>query len=108
RSLPRDRQREEERVEPCVVEALADVPAGREDESLLAVGNRGELLLCPTPLPGAHAAVEHDQIPRELLQLAAEVFEMVLPLGEEDRRAALVECLDDIVEDEPVTLFVCH
>ena len=64
--------------------------------------------LCPTPLPGAHAAVEHDQIPRELLQLAAEVFEMVLPLGEEDRRAALVECLDDIVEDEPVTLFVCH
>ena len=43
RALPRDRQRQEQRVEPRVVEALADVPPRREEQSLLVVRDAAQL-----------------------------------------------------------------
>jgi hypothetical protein len=42
----------------------------------------------------------------ELLELCRKVIEMVLSLREEDRGTALVESLDDVIEDEPITLLV--
>ncbi len=43
---------------------------------------------------------------RETLQPSGEVLEVILPLGEEDRRTSLFERLNDIVEDEPILLLV--
>ena len=71
RALPRDRQREEERVEPRVVEALADVAPGREQESFLVVRDRRELAASRAPRLGAHAALQHDEMAREVSKLAA-------------------------------------
>ena len=41
RSLPRHRQGQEQGVEPRVVEALADVPAGRDEQPFFASRNGG-------------------------------------------------------------------
>ncbi len=42
----------------------------------------------------------------ELFQPAGKVFEVILPLREEDWRTALFEGLNDVVEDEPVAPLV--
>jgi hypothetical protein len=44
RPLPGDRQREKQRVEARIVEALADVAAGGQDQPLLAGRDRGKLV----------------------------------------------------------------
>src|SRR3990172_8318335 len=41
RSPPRHGKRQEERIQPRVVEAFADVASGREDEALLTLWNPG-------------------------------------------------------------------
>jgi len=105
-SLPGDRQREEKRVEPRVVEALADVTPGRKHEAFLAFRNRRELLLHSAPRLGAHATLEHDKMAREFLKPGCEVIEMIFPLREEDRRSSLFERLEHVVQNEAVALLV--
>ena len=75
----------EQRVQPRVVEALADVPPSREEEPLLVRRDRGELR-AHGPFAFAHPALEHDQVPRDAREPAREVLEVVLALREEDRR----------------------
>ena len=101
-ALPRHRERQEERIEPSVVEALADVAAGREHEAFLSVGYRRESLLHRATLPRTHTALEHDQMPREFSQMIREPLEVILALGQQNRRTALLERLNDIFEDEVV------
>ena len=85
RSPPRHGKRQEERIQPRVVEALADVASGREDEALLTLRNPGEPLLHGAPLLGAHAASQDDEMSREALQPARQEVQVVLPFREKDR-----------------------
>jgi len=62
-----------------------DVTPRRQHEPFLVGGDPGELLHDRAPLLCAHAAVEHDEVPRELRELRREAFEMVLPLRQQDR-----------------------
>jgi hypothetical protein len=101
RSLPRHRQRQKEGVEPSVVEAFADVSAGGEHEALLGVGNRREPLPHHATLPGTHSTLEHDKMSGELLQLIGEILEVILALGQQNRRPPLLERVNDIIQDEP-------
>jgi hypothetical protein len=39
RSLPRDRHRDEQRVESSIVESLAKIATNRQDETFFAVGS---------------------------------------------------------------------
>ncbi|MGH8471232.1 MAG: hypothetical protein ACREVJ_01965 [Gammaproteobacteria bacterium] len=45
-------------------------------------------------------------MPGDFLQTGSEILEVVLPLGQQDRRAPLLERLEHIIEDEPVALLV--
>ena len=83
---PRDGQGKEQRVEPRVIEPLADIAAGGQDQPLLGGGDRGESPRGIATLLRAHAAMQHDEMAGKPLQLVGEIPEMVLPLREEDRR----------------------
>jgi len=77
-------EREDEGVEPWVVEPLADVAAGGHHQPLFALGDcreRGESLLAR---PGRQTTVQDDQVPRHTTELLDE-FEVVATLGEEER-----------------------
>ena len=50
--------------------------------------------------------MQDDEVPGELLQPFGEVLEVVLPLGEEDRRPPFLEGRDHVVQDQLVALLV--
>lgn len=90
RAFPRDGQREEECVEARVVEALADVAPRREEETLLVRWNRGELGADFAIRLRALTALEDDEISRDALEATRKVLEVILALGEQDRRTPLL------------------
>ena len=104
--LPGNGQRQEERVEPRIVEALADVAPGREQEAFLSRRDGGE--------PVTHVAAALAPMPpcrttrcrANGRELAREVLEVVLALGQQDRRAPICEGTDDVVEDHRVARLV--
>jgi len=49
---------------------------------------------------GAHSTLKHDDIPGNFLQASREILEVVLSLGQQERRAPLLECLNHIIDDE--------
>ena len=68
RPLPRNRHREEERVQARVVEPLADEPPRGEEQPFLRLGNARELLGGRAPLPASHPPAEDHEVAYERLQ----------------------------------------
>ena len=64
-ALPRDRQRQKERVQAGVVEALANVPTRGQDEALFVGREFGKLRRRGLPSTRGHAPVEHHEVPGE-------------------------------------------
>jgi hypothetical protein len=87
--LPGDWQRQEERIEPRVVEALANVPASGKQEPFLCGRDRRELLTHVAVGLGSHPSAQHDKMPRKRSKLAREVLEVVPALGQQDRGAPI-------------------
>ena len=106
RALPRDGHGQEEGVQPRVVEPLADVASGRQDEALLVARDGGQLRLGLPPCLGGHTALEHHEVTRKASQARGEVLEVVSPLREEDRRSSLLEGANHVVQDELVALAI--
>ena len=106
RALPGDRQREEQRVEARIVEALADVATGGQDQALLVGRDRGKLVSGSVSSPSRHPPVKDDEVAREALQPVREELQMVLPLREEDGGPALLEGGDHVIEDQVVACLV--
>jgi len=69
RATPRDRHGQKKCVERGIVEAFTKVTASRKYEALLGV-RRLHALLCLAALRSGHAAVEDNQILREVLESA--------------------------------------
>ena len=55
-----------------------------------------------TALLYGHAPAKDDQVLREFPEVRLEILEMVGALGEEDRRVAVLEGPDYVIEDQPV------
>src|ERR1700694_6016285 len=104
--LPGDGQRQEERIEPRVVEALANVPASGKQEPFLSGRDGRELLTHVAVGLGSHPSPQHDKMPRKRSKLAREVLEVVPALGQQDRGAPTDESSDDVVEDHRVARLV--
>src|SRR5207249_2567380 len=100
RALPRHGHGQEERVQPRVVEPLANVATRRENEALLTVRDGRQLRRRLSSRLGGHATLEYHQVAGEGSQPGPEVLEMVPPLGEEDRSPPFLQGADHIVQDE--------
>ena len=50
--------------------------------------------------------MEHHEVAREITQSMGEVFQVIAPLREEDRRPLLLESPEDVVEDEVVAALI--
>jgi hypothetical protein len=77
-----------------------------EDEAFLGVRDRGEPLLHQAPLFRPHAALQHDDVPDELLEVRSKVLEVVHTLGQQDRRAPVLESQNDVIQNELIALLV--
>lgn len=62
RALSRYRHRQEQCIEPRIIESLADVASRREKDALLSVGNRGEFGSDAASFLFAHPPLEHDDV----------------------------------------------
>jgi hypothetical protein len=60
--LPRDRHRQEQRVQARVVEAFANVTARGKDDSLFGVGHVGQRLADRLALLATHAALQDENV----------------------------------------------
>ena len=99
-SAPGNRHGQEQGIEPCIIEALAEITTRRHQHPFLAVRNCRQGFGCRPRLPSAHAAAENDDILRELRQTARPAVEMILALGDDHRRATGFERRQDVVEDQ--------
>jgi hypothetical protein len=91
RPLPRDRHGQQEGVQPGVVEAFADVPAGCQHEARLVAGEIGQTLKrCASGLL-LNATVEHHQVRHIAVKLSGESVEVLTALGQDHWRTALAD-----------------
>ena len=104
RSMPGDGKRQEQGVEPGVVESLADVAAGRQEHAILMRWNRGQRGVRAIALGFAHATAKDDQVPHLGREAAGQLIEMIISLGQNDRRSPVSNGLHDIAGDEAVAI----
>ena len=84
RSFPRDWHRQEQGVEPSVVEPLPDVASCRKDQPFLIMGD----IQCGGGGFASlrrHAPSQDDQILRKLREPLLQIIQMVFALGQHDR-----------------------
>jgi len=108
RALPRHRQSEKERVEPRIVEALADVLPGGQHEPLLIRWDCGDSLRHLPALFRTHAASQNYEVPCGGTKLCLKILEMVRPFGEEERRPTVFESIEHVIDDELISRRVSH
>jgi len=82
---PGDWQPKEQRIEPCVIEALTDVPSSREQHSRGIVGNGSEPFYNSLPLSGAHPASQYDEVWDIRFEASLHGFQMLGPLRQHQR-----------------------
>jgi hypothetical protein len=108
RAAPRDRQRQEQRVQTRVVESLADVLACRQDDSGLVARNGSEPVAERLPLLLAHARPQHDQVAHALGEALLQSVEVIVSLREHERRPSRVDRLEDVGTDALVARLIDH
>jgi hypothetical protein len=106
RAPPRYGHGEEQGVEPRVVEPFADVAPRGEDEPGLVLRDTGELRCHLSTLARGHASLEHHHMVYKRPEAGRQVLQVVLALGEQDRRPPFLDCLDDVVQDQAVPVLV--
>lgn len=100
-SLPGDRHRQEQRVEPGIIEAFADIAACCKDQALSVVRD----MQCCSGLLAVfcgHAASQHYEISHEWRKSLVKIIEVVLSLCQDDRRTLRLERFQHIIENQIV------
>jgi hypothetical protein len=88
RPLPGDGHREEEGVQARIIEALAQVTSGREQDALVIIWYAGELLSHRRTLPDPHATSQHHEIPHQRLKPSRQQVKVLPALREHNWRTA--------------------
>src|ERR1700694_587973 len=86
-STPRDGHREEERVEPGVVKALANVTTRSEDNSWLTIRNCSDLGGQRVTLLLSHPAFHHKNVRHSSHELLKQDLQVVRAFGEQERKS---------------------
>ena len=82
---PRHRQRQEQRVQPRVVEPFTDVLASREDDAALTRRNGRHSFAHDLPLLLAHSAAEHHNVKHIPGEPGLESVEVLVALRQDER-----------------------
>ncbi len=105
-SLPGDGHGQKQRVQPCVVEALAEIASGRDQDAFFGLGDCREPRRDIAALLLALAAAQDDHMFCETREASGERFEVVGALGNHDGRTSCIERVQDVIEDERVAALV--
>ena len=85
RAFPRDRHGKEKGIETGIIETLAEIAPGRDNDAFLGLGNRGETRGDVAALLLALPTAQHDHMPRETLEALCKDLQVGGPLGDHDR-----------------------
>jgi hypothetical protein len=88
-ALPRDRHRQQQRVEAGIVKALPDVATRREHRTLTVIVAARQSLVCGAILRRAHIAEENDRLVAAVGESLRQPFEVIASFGEDERTPAL-------------------
>ena len=105
--LPRDRHRQQKRVQAGVVEAFANVPAGCQYEARLVAGEIGQTLQRGASGLLLNATVEHNEVRQIAVNPAGESVEVLTTLGQDHWRTPLAEQPASVGHDELEPVVVC-
>ena len=97
-SLPRDRHREERRIETGVVKSLAQIATRRQEHALFAVGDARKPSGDVASLAVRLSTAKDDDILREAFQPRLQIFEMIYSFCYDNRRTFRCKRAQDIVE----------
>ena len=84
-ALPRDGHGQEERIEPGIVEALADVATGRQQDAPRILWYGGYLLCHGATLSDSHTSAQHNYVIVSLLQPAGKELQVLPSLRQQNR-----------------------
>ena len=84
RASPRDRQRQEQRVEAGIIEPFADVLAGRQDDPRLVAGNGREPVSDGLSLLLAEPGPQGNQVPHPVRESSLETVQVVIAFGQHE------------------------
>jgi hypothetical protein len=85
RAFPRNRHRQEQRVESSIVKPLTYVAASCQDQALLAIPDVGESLANRPALLPAHSSLEHDDISNLARKSSLQSAEMISSACQNER-----------------------
>src|SRR5262249_34672384 len=108
RTAPRHRQREKERIQPRIVEALADVFANCENNTLFRKRYAGETLDNCLPLLRAHAATQRHDVSNLTRQNAFKPIKMLVSFRKDDRRLPLTNRFNNFLTDGYVPTLILN
>jgi len=98
RAFPRNRQRQEQCIEPRIVESLTDVAARRQHQSFFALGYRVELLEGFTLSTRCHPALQDDNVTNKRPQRVSEILDVILSFRQQDRRSPFFQRRDHVID----------
>ena len=105
-SAPRHRQRQEQRVQPGIVESFADVSPGGQQHPLFILGNGRQPSDDALQFLPAHAAPQDNQVTDLGRQPLGQAFEVFGAFRQHDGRPAFAHGLHDVLADEPVARLI--
>ena len=97
RSAPGNGQRQEQGVQPRVVETFADVSSGGKQYPLLVLGNGRQAGDQSPGFLGPRAAAKHDEVANARRQLGGQAIEMLVAFGQHQGRTAFPHRLHDFI-----------
>ena len=106
RAVPGHRQRQEQGVQPRVVEPFADQSSGREQSPRLVFGDGRETGDDGGRFVLPHAAAKNNQMLDAGRQPLGQEIEMLVAFGQYQRRATFVNGLEHVVADELIAGFI--
>jgi hypothetical protein len=104
-SLPGDRHRQKQCVEPSVIKAFANVATCSEYQALLIL-RHPHCRVGQFAILHGHAAAQHDEISHEWLEPLLKIIEVVLPLSQHDGRSFRLKRFQHIIEEQIIPAVV--
>ena len=106
RAVPGYRKRQEQRVQPRVVEALADQSPGRKQKPRLILRDGRETRRHGGHLVLGHPAAKNDQMRDAGRKPLGQIIEVLVAFGQHERRPSFANGLEHVIADELIARLI--